>query len=144
MGGMNQDLEHLKLLATFHRVVGILMALFGCFPLIHLTIGIALFTGGLTHDRHDLLPASVVGGLFIGIALFAMAAIWTLAIFVFRSARRLEEQRGYTHCLVIAGLLCMFMPFGTVLGVFTLIVLMRPSVKELFAAHDAPAVGAAA
>jgi len=32
----------------------------------------------------------------------------------------------------MAGVECMFMPFGTVLGVFTIIVLMRPSVKEIF------------
>jgi len=30
------------------------------------------------------------------------------------------------------------MPFGTVLGVFTIIVLMRPSVVELFATSEAP------
>jgi hypothetical protein len=30
------------------------------------------------------------------------------------------------------------MPFGTVLGVFTLIVLMRGSVKQLFAANKPP------
>ncbi len=135
---MNQDLEHLKLLATFHRVVSILIALFGCIPLIHLTIGIALLTGGLSNDRHDLLPASFMGGLFVGIALFAITAFWTVAFLVFRAARRLETQRGYTYCLVIAGLLCMFMPFGTVLGVFTLIVLVRPSVKQLFTANEAP------
>jgi hypothetical protein len=34
--------------------------------------------------------------------------------------------------MVIAALLCMFMPFGTVLGVFTIIVLVRDSVKALF------------
>jgi hypothetical protein len=38
----------------------------------------------------------------------------------------------YTFCLVMAGVACMFMPFGTVLGVFTIIVLLRDSVKELF------------
>ena len=32
----------------------------------------------------------------------------------------------------MAGLECILMPFGTVLGVFTLIVLMRDSVKALF------------
>ena len=33
---------------------------------------------------------------------------------------------------VVAGIECIFMPFGTVLGVLTLLVLMRPSVKALF------------
>ena len=135
---MNQDLDHLRLLAPFHRVVAILIALFGCFPLIHLTIGVALLAGGLPSDRRDLVPAAVVGGLFVGIAAFIMLLLWTLAVLVFRSARKLESQRGHTYCLVIAGLLCMFMPFGTVLGVFTLIVLVRPSVKAMFDAHQAP------
>ena len=135
---MNQDLDHLKLLATFHRVVALLIALFGCFPLIHLTIGIAMLSGGLHGDRHDLVSASVLGGLFVGIAIFVMVILWTLAALVFRAARKLETQRGYTYCLVIAGLLCMFMPFGTVLGVFTLIVLVRPSVKALFDGNAAP------
>ena len=36
----------------------------------------------------------------------------------------------------MAGIECIFMPFGTVLGVFTIIVLMRPSMKELFDPGD--------
>jgi hypothetical protein len=32
----------------------------------------------------------------------------------------------------MAGVECLFMPVGTVLGVFTIIVLVRDSVKELF------------
>jgi hypothetical protein len=32
----------------------------------------------------------------------------------------------------VAALSCAFMPFGTVLGVFTIVVLVRPSVKQLF------------
>jgi hypothetical protein len=35
-------------------------------------------------------------------------------------------------CLVMAGIACIFMPFGTALGVLTIIVLMRDSVRELF------------
>ena len=134
---MDQDLDHLRLLAIFHRVVAALIALFGCFPLIHLTVGIVMLSGGMHGDRTDVVPATVLGGFFVGIAVFIMALLWTLAVLVFRAARKLETQRGYTYCLVIAGLLCMFMPFGTVLGVFTLIVLVRPSVKERFTASAA-------
>jgi hypothetical protein len=39
----------------------------------------------------------------------------------------------YTICFVMACGECMFMPFGTVLGVFTILVLNRQSVKGLFA-----------
>jgi len=35
---------------------------------------------------------------------------------------------------VMACVECLFIPFGTILGVFTIIVLLRESVKALFAA----------
>jgi hypothetical protein len=129
---MNDDLEHLRLLAVFHKVVALLLALFGCFPLIHLTVGLGLLAGGLSNDRHDLIPAAFMGWLFVCIGAFVMTALWTLAIFVYRSAAFLEAHRRYTYCLVIGALLCTFMPFGTVLGIFTILVLVRPSVKALF------------
>jgi hypothetical protein len=39
--------------------------------------------------------------------------------------------------LVIAAVECIFFPFGTVLGVLTIIVLMRPSIKSLFGVPSA-------
>ena len=57
---------------------------------------------------------------------------WSFAVCVIVAGRSLARHRHYTFCLVMAGVLCIFMPFGTVLGVFTIIVLMRPSVKGLF------------
>ena len=41
-------------------------------------------------------------------------------------------------CIVMAALACLSMPFGTVLGVFTIIVLARPSVQALFSRPVAP------
>jgi hypothetical protein len=32
----------------------------------------------------------------------------------------------------VAGLCCLFSPLGTLLGIFTLVVLQRPSVRALF------------
>ncbi len=42
-------------------------------------------------------------------------------------------------CLIVAGIECLLMPYGTVLGVFTIMVLMRESVKERFGANPAGA-----
>ena len=36
------------------------------------------------------------------------------------------------YCLVVAAIECLFIPFGTVLGVFTIVVLNRSSVRSLF------------
>ena len=77
-------------------------------------------------------PPAFFGWFFVVIAVLIMAVIWTMAGLTYVAGRRLGERRSYTFCLVIAGVLCLFMPLGTVLGVFTIVVLQRPSVKALF------------
>src|SRR5262249_50607541 len=44
----------------------------------------------------------------------------------------LRQRRHRMFSLVIAGLNCFQIPFGTALGVFTIIVLSRESVRELY------------
>ena len=130
---MTPDEEHLQLLSIFHYVVGGLIALIGCFPMIHLGMGIALVTGNLDEGLQDEgPPVAWIGWFFIVIALFIIGSAWGMAIATIIAGRKLAARRSRTFCIVIAALLCMFMPFGTALGVFTLIVLMRPSVEELF------------
>jgi hypothetical protein len=57
---------------------------------------------------------------------------WTLAILVLIVGRFIARRKHYTFCFVMACVECVFMPFGTVLGVFTILVLSRQSVKGLF------------
>ncbi len=135
---MNQDLEHLRILSIFHYVVGCLAAVFACFPLLHFFIGLAMSLGWF-QDQDPVLPA-------IGIFLMVVAGIviiigWVFAVCLIIAGRRLAAQRSYTFCLVMAGVACIFVPFGTVLGVFTLMVLLRPSVRPLFAPAPTPAAG---
>ena len=78
-------------------------------------------------------PESVfVGSLFIIFASVFILAGWAFAVVVLVEGKFLARRTRYTYCLVVAGVECIFMPFGTVLGVFTIIVLSRPSVKALF------------
>lgn len=70
---------------------------------------------------------------------FAAAIIvlgWGLAIATVYAGRCLARRRKHTFCLGVAAVSCMNAPIGTALGVFTIIVLMRPSVKELFTANQ--------
>jgi hypothetical protein len=125
---MKQDLEHVKLLAIFHYVVAGMTALFSCIPFIHFFMGLALATGALDAEP-EAQPIGI--GLMIFAGLFILAG-WTLAALIAYAGRSLQTHRHYTYCLAMGGVECIFMPFGTVLGVFTIIVLMRDSVKELF------------
>lgn len=129
---MNNNEQYLKLLSVFHYVVGGLAAFFSSFFLIHLSIGVAIIAGAVPDH-----PPKFVGLLLVMIALFAIASGWTLATCIIIAGRNLAMRRHYMFCLVMAAISCIFMPFGTVLGVFTIIVLLRPSVKELFAVNTA-------
>ena len=126
---MKEDEQYLKLLSVFHYVVGGLAACFACIPIIHLSIGIAMLVGAI-----DDAP-EFVGAFMVVIAMFAILVGWTVAVCIIIAGRCLAKRRRYMFCLVMAAISCVFMPFGTVLGVFTIIVLMRPSVKELFASN---------
>jgi hypothetical protein len=126
---MNQDHEHLKLLSIFHYVVGGLSALFACIPLLHMAMGIAMVAGAFD-DTDPVLP--FMGWFFIFFSGAIVLAGWAFAVLVILAGRALARRERYTFCLVMAAVQCVFMPFGTVLGVFTILVLVRPSVKELF------------
>lgn len=128
---MSQDEQHLELLSIFHYVVGVSLALASCIPLIHLAIGVAIVCGAM--DGPDA-PPPFFGWFFI---LFAAAFIligWTCALLIVSAGRRLKRRTSYRFCLVVAAAECLWMPLGTVLGVFMIVVLMKESVKALFEA----------
>jgi hypothetical protein len=126
---MKQDLEQLKLLAIFHYVAAGMAALVACIPIMHFFMGLALATGALGDSDPGTRP---VGFGIMAFAAFFIVAGWTFAALVAFAGRSLQTHRRYTYCLVMAGIECIFMPVGTVLGVFTIIVLVRDSVKALF------------
>jgi uncharacterized membrane protein len=133
---MNNDIEQLRLLSIFHYIVGAFAALFALFPMIHLMIGISMVSGRF--DDFSDRPEMFFGWFFILIALTVIAAGLAFAGCLIAAGRFLASQTHYTFCLVVAALACAFMPFGTILGVFTIIVLQRPSVKGLFGRAGPP------
>jgi len=48
---------------------------------------------------------------------------------------QIRNRRWWTFCYLTGWGECLMFPFGTVLGIFTIIVLSRPSVKRLFGVH---------
>ena len=142
---MDQDQEHLRLLSIFHYVVAGMIALFACFPILHLIVGIVFLVapGAMSGGNGPGPPPLLFGLLFTVIPAMFILAGWGLAVVVFLGGRNLARRRHYIFCLVAAAISCLFMPFGTVLGVFTIIVLSRPSVKALFGVGDGEGPGAA-
>lgn len=136
-----QDEEHLKLLSIFYYVAGSLSALIALFPLMYGAFGLAMMAaGGVASPRPG--PEAVVPAMLGGCFAFAGGMLFllggTLAAVKFYAGYCLSRHRSRTFCLVVAGLTCLAIPYGTVLGVFTFVVLARPSVEELFAPQARP------
>ncbi|WP_282276781.1 hypothetical protein [Stenotrophomonas sp. PS02297] len=133
----DEDASQLRLLSIFHYVVAAITGLFSLFPVLHLAMGLAMVTGKLPMDQGtsgaQALDPQLFGWFFVAFAGAFIVCGLTLAGFMAYAGRCLGRRRRHTLCLVVAAISCMMMPFGTVLGVFTLIVLMRPAVKAAFA-----------
>jgi hypothetical protein len=84
-------------------------------------------------------PPALFGWFFMIFAGTWMVLAWSLAVCLVVAGRSLAQRKRYLFCLVTAGVTAaMCMPFGTVLGVFTIIVLVRPAVKAAFEADREP------
>jgi len=126
------DQEHINLLSIFHYVVGGVVALFSLFPIFHLAMGLFILFAPESMDSGNEPVTALVAWVFIGTAVSIIIFGLIFASLIIATGRCLAKRKHYTFCMVIAGLECLFFPFGTVLGIFTIIVLMRESVKPLF------------
>lgn len=130
-----KDRDHLKLLSIFHYVFAGITGFFSLFAIIYIFIGtMVLVVPGKAPDQE---AAKFIGVIFIVIGSAFIVFSWTIVGFLIAAGRNLTRYRKHTLCLVVAGFSCLFMPLGTILGIFTLVVLMRPSVKALFEQNTA-------
>lgn len=128
----NQDEQYLQLLSIFHYVVGGISGLFASIPLIHLTIGVFFLILGTSGGSDETVVFLPIGIIFVLIASVIILFGWGFAICMITAGRSLAGKKRYTFCLVMAGISCLFVPLGTILGVFTIITLNKPSVKQMF------------
>jgi len=139
---MDLDREHLRLLSIFHYVIGGIIAFFSCFPIIYLIMGIAMLAIPIseTSSSNGSGPPAFMAWFFILISLSFILAGWSVAACLIYAGICLNKLEKYTFCLIIAAIACTFMPLGTILGVCTIIVLIRPAVKNLFLVNRDSAV----
>ena len=131
---MNQDSEHLRLLSIFHYVVAGVAAFCSFFPLLYTVMGfvfVALSHHPPTNPAQQPPPAAL-GWAFVVLGIFLFLLGMVFALFLTFAGRSLSRRKHYWFAFVVACIECIFIPFGTILGVFTIIVLSRESVKTLF------------
>lgn len=125
----SDDLNHLRWLSIAHYIYAGFIAVSSLFALIFIAFGI--FAGSISQGPNDPSP-QVMRWIFTGVGLVVLVFGLGIATLFFFVARNIARRRHHTYCVVMSGIACLSVPIGTLLGVFTLIVLLRPSVKPLF------------
>ena len=135
------DTDHLRLLTVFHYVMAGVTSLFGLIPVIHLSVGLGLLFGGgelsSAASADPAFPLALFAAAFTVIPGVIIVLMQSMAAALVVAGRRLQARRSWMFCAVVAGLATMVMPpVGTVLGVMTLLVLVRPQVRAAFLEMD--------
>jgi hypothetical protein len=127
------DADHLNLLAIFH-FIGAGLALLGIlFLLAHFAIFHAFFANPkMWENQKQAPPPAEFFAIFQWFYLFMGLWFLTSGVLNVISGLCLRARKHRTFSTVVAGINCVHMPLGTVLGVFTIIVLNRTSIRGLY------------
>lgn len=131
----NEDEYHLDLLGLFHWILAGLVALAGLFPIFHVVFGLIAIVASLVGETPEPEARGLgvlMGVLFMVIGVAIMITLWAIACCLYLSGSYLKAHKNHTFCMVMSVIICFSFPLGTTLGVFTIVVLVRPSVRKLF------------
>jgi hypothetical protein len=129
----DKDNHYLRMLAIGHYVHAAFVALFSLFSGIYIAMGILMLTG-VMKDEHGQAPPPAVGWIMILLAVILAAVILTVAGLILLTGRSLKARKRYTFCFVMACVQLLFQPLGILVGIFTILVLLRDGVKAQFQA----------
>lgn len=120
------DNEHLRLLGILGYVYAGLECLIGLFAAVYVGFGIVI-----------VMNNEPMGWMVVAVGAFM--SLWIIACIVlsFLTARWISQGKNWLFCMIVSGLHCASFPIGTALGVCSILVLCRPSVKAWFALNKA-------
>jgi hypothetical protein len=125
--------QSLDLVSIFHYVLAALIYLKGAFSFIFIGIGTIAMAGLLSDRPNDMhIGMLAIAMIFYVGPMFFLCLTWTLATLVLIAGKRINKRTNLAYCQIIAGLECLCVPFGTILGIFTLITLTKSDVKDQF------------
>ncbi|QDV65346.1 hypothetical protein [Crateriforma conspicua] len=102
---------------------------------LHIVAGLFFFVTSL--GQFLLAKNAVIVGPLPTFISFLFASMLIMSLLVFVVGILLYTRRMYWFCFTVAAIECLIVPLGTIIGVLTLVVLMRPSVTDGFVSKNA-------
>jgi hypothetical protein len=133
-----RDREHLKLLAIFHFVFAGLGLVGLGFLALHFALMSTVFSSQdlWANSKEATPPPREFFSFFAWVyGVFAFVLV-TGGVLNLLSGLWLRRRVNRAFSFVVAALDCLQVPFGTVLGIFTVVVLSRDSVRRLYEGKD--------
>jgi len=122
--------DKLETLTVLYNLYAGVTGLFSLIPILHVGMGLQIIRGDFgIGDK----PPVMMGWIFLIMGLIFIIGGMVCAVLFAMNAHRMRRRTHYTFCLIVSGISCIFMPLGTLLGVFTLVALTKPDIKAQFA-----------
>jgi hypothetical protein len=127
------DDRNLGVLSVLNYVYAGLIGMAGLFFTLYIVMGAFMVgAGALDGTKGGAAGGAAIGGFFIVFGgIFVLIASIFAALHIV-SGRYLAKRKGHTFITVVACLSLLSMPFGTLLGIFTLILISKPHIKATF------------
>jgi hypothetical protein len=130
MDESRQDRDDLLGLSLFHYLMSgfsVLTAITAC-----AYVAVATYLPSPGTPAGFQAPAEGLTGIYIALRAVLIAGAAALAVAMLAAGRCISRRRRYRFCFCVACAECLLIGFGTLLGVITIVVLRRPSVRRLF------------
>ncbi len=135
----SQEADQLRILAILKTIYGALIFVGSIFVVAYFAFMGVMFSSFATTTRSgpgaatrpDAIPPAF-GSIFLVVGIIVMIILWALGGIAVYSGKCIRERRNWTLVMVSACLNCLHMPLGTALGVYTIIVINKPSVRAQF------------
>lgn len=128
---MNNAGHNLDTFKILYIIKGILSLLLSFLPLLYIFLGVFLFGTGL--EEHG--EKGIAGLIFICVGSIIFLMLLVLGVLNLLAGKYLGEKRRYDFIFIMAIINCLTGILGMLLGIFSLIELSKPRVRDLFGKH---------
>jgi uncharacterized membrane protein len=120
----NNDNDQFRIVSIFHFVLGGFQMLFSLIGFVYLLIGVLMTSESLDAGK-SVPPPEIVGWIVGGIGVVLIVLFLSIGFLSIRTGINISRRKHHTFCIVMDSILCLMVPFGTIVGIFGLLLLTK-------------------